>query len=354
MDDDVTRSIDLAAAWPDEDSLDDASQEESVTEQESYDAKAIGESEELPSDTGEGRAAGGAGSSPEGQEGGGVPGDDGLRGAAEGANEPASSSPVSWSASAREQWKKIPKEAQSYILQREQQMQQGMQKNAEQARRAEGMDRSLAPYQQYFAMNGGPGQTLQTLLQTGSGLQMGTPQQKAQIVANLINQFGVDIPSLDSLLTGKDVPPEVRQQSQVEQMLQQRLAPIQQQLSQYQQRERQMQQGVQQEASSELNAFSSDSKNEFYNDVRGDMADILDMAYNRGVQLTLKQAYDKACALNPEISRIQQSREQQRALQGKRRAAVSVTGGMSGPGATATPDSMRSAIESAWDNAGQM
>lgn len=354
MDDDITRSEDLAAAWPEDNDLESEGQEETQTSKESYSEETLIEPEVLTSAPEDTMLGGGDQPSEEEQKVEDLPGSGSNSGETVAADEHSPSGPVSWSATARETWKDIPKEAQDYILQREQQMQQGMQKNAEMARRASGMDKSLAPYQQYFSVNGGAGKTLQTLLQTGAGLQMGTPQQKAQLVADIIQQYGVDIPALDSLITGKEVPAEMQQQSQMEQMLQQRLAPMQQQLAQYQQREHETRQGIQREAGGEVSVFSQDPKNEFYTDVRGEMADILDMAANRGVQLSLKQAYDKACALNPEISRIQQSREQQKTLASKRRAAVSVTGGMGGPGATAAPESMRNAIESAWDNAGQI
>jgi hypothetical protein len=38
------------------------------------------------------------------------------------------------------------------------------------------------------------------LLATRAALEVGTPTQKAQLVANLIHQFGVDIASLDNFL----------------------------------------------------------------------------------------------------------------------------------------------------------
>lgn len=356
MDDDTSRATDLAEAWPEEDDLSlgaEPAAEPTLTEV---------SNEPTADKLAEPGADPGEGAEPSGDPSGDRqdPNDPGLpdggepAGAAPEGDSPNAGSPVSWSATAREQWKDIPKEAQEYIKQRETEMAQGMQKNAEQANRATQMDRTLQPYQQYLAMNGGPGATIQNLLQTGAGLQMGTPQQKVQIVANLINQFGIDIASLDNLITGGAATPEVAQTSQMEAMINQRLAPMQQQLAQYQQRDQQMQQGVQQEAGSDVTTFAQDAKNEFYNDVRGDMADILDMSANRGINLSLKQAYDKACQLNPEIGRIIQSREQARQLATKRRAAASVSGTMGGPGASATPESMRGTIEAAWDTQGQI
>ena len=177
MDDDVTRSDDLAAAWPEDDDLSLAgAAEPEETLQEVYNEPETDQPTELADDTTEGQAAEAGGSEHrEDAAGEGLPEEAGARPEAAESAEPNAGSPVSWSATAREQWNMIPKPAQEYILQREQQMQQGMQKNAELARRAQGMDESLAPYQQYFAMNGGAGQTLQTLLQTGAILQMGSP-----------------------------------------------------------------------------------------------------------------------------------------------------------------------------------
>lgn len=338
MDDDTSRMVDLASAWPeeDEDSAAPAAAEpepveeaepESVQEQadelEPVDEESVVEDKAPAEDVAEVEAS-------------------------------TAPSPSSWSATAREHWKKIPKEAQKYIQQREAEMQNGMQKNAEMARRAEGMDSTLQPYQQYFAMNGGTGNTLKTLLETGAGLQMGTPQQKAEIVSNIINQYGVDVAALDNVLVGNAVPPEVQQQSQIQQAVNAAVAPYQQQQQQLQQQQYQQQQRATNEVATEVDQFSRNPANEFYTDVRGDMADIMDMANNRGVDMSMQDAYNKACALNPEISRITQARQQQKNLAPKRRAAASISGSMGGPGGTEAPDSMRAAIASAWDNAGQV
>jgi len=261
--------------------------------------------------------------------------------------------PNSWSATAREQWKDIPKETRDYIAQREQQMTQGMQKNAENAKRASQMDQVLAPHQQYFAMNGGPGQSIKNLLEAGSGLQMGSPIQKAQIVSNLIKQFGIDIGTLDNMLVGQEPPPEQRQQNDIQQAVNQAVAPYQQQLQQQQQQQQYAQQQAQQGVQNDVQAFSQDPKNEFYNDVRADMADILDMASNRGRSMSMEEAYNTACRLNPEISKIMDARTQQASLADKRAAAASITGTPGGPGGRTPPNGMRDTILEAWDNAGR-
>ena len=261
--------------------------------------------------------------------------------------------PKSLSATAREAWRDTPAAMKSEITKREQDFAQGIQKYAESAKRAESMDRSLQPYQQYMQMNGGPAQSLQTLLQTGSGLQMGTPVQKAEIVANIIAQYGIDIQTLDGMLSGNGVPQEVQQQNQMEQMFNQRLGPMQQQLNQYQQREQYEQQQAAGAVQTELSSFSQSRDNEFYADVRMQMADIMDLASNRGQNMGLKEAYDTACQLNPEIKKIVDGRALAASSQSRRRAGSSIHGTPGGPGGSAGHNQMRDAIEDAWDSAGR-
>lgn len=255
--------------------------------------------------------------------------------------------PESWAATAREKWKDIPKEAREYIQTREQQMMDGMQKNAQMAQRAGQMDQALAPFSQFLNMNGSPGETIKGLLQTGSGLQLGSPIQKAQVAAKIIKDFGVDIQILDGMLVGQAPPPEVVQQQSVQQQVQ---AALQQRDQQQQQMAYQQQQQV---AGQSVQQFSSDPKNEFYKDVSSDMADILDMAGNRGQQLSMEDAYERACRLHPEVSKIISSRQQTASLSDKRRAATSIAGSPGGPGGTVVPDSMHDMLSTAWDNVGR-
>jgi len=268
--------------------------------------------------------------------------------------EPDVGSPVGLSAEAKAAWKDTPKAVQSEIVRRETDFARGIQKYAEGAKRAQAMDNALAPYQQYFAMNGNkPGETINQLLQTASLLQMGSPAQKVQQVAGLIQQFGIDIPALDQFLTSGHVPPEVQQQSNTQTEIQKALQPYQQFMQEVQQGRQAQEQGRVREAGSEVAAFAQNSANEFYETVKMDMADILDMNSQRGINLTLKDAYDRACAMHPQINGVIQSRIQQSALTAKRQAAASVTGNQGGPGTAAVPGSRLDALSEAWDNAGR-
>ena len=269
--------------------------------------------------------------------------------------EPATSSvdapPTGLSPEAREAWKDTPKAMQDAIATREKQFAMGMQKNAEAAKIGQAMGQTLQPHSQYLAMNGGPKQAIQGLLQAGSTLQMGSPIQKAQQVAQLIKQFGVDIGTLDNLLVGEAPPEGIQQHTEVQQAVQQAVAPYQQMMGQMQQQQQfKQQQGIAQ-IDGEINDFAS--KNEFYKDVAGQMADFLDMAAKRGQSMSMDQAYANACQMHPEISKIIQSRANSQQVGNARKAAASISGTPGGEGGSQQHDDMRATIAAAFANSGR-
>ena len=262
--------------------------------------------------------------------------------------------PVGLSPAAREAWKDTPEAVRKDISKREADYERGIEKHRADSARAQQMDQVLAPFQQYLAMNGGAGPTINTLLQTGTHLQTGSPIQKAEMIAQLISQFGVDVSTLDNVLVGKAPPPEQQQQTEVQSAIDQAVAPYQQFMGQFQQQPPPQQETFNAGITSDIDTFSADPKNEFYKDVRMDMADLLDMAAKRGEEMSMDQAYDRACHMRPDIRQIINGRISQDDVNTRRNAASSVTGGPGGPGAGNGAGSMRDTIESAFDNAGRV
>lgn len=274
--------------------------------------------------------------------------------------DPDERCPVGLSATARETWKDTPKAMKAEIVKRERDFSMGMQRNAEGAQRAEQMEGAMRPFAQYFAMNNQtPAQGVMDLLQTAATLQMGSPQQRAQTIHNLIQQFGVDVPALDQLITGGQPAEDQPQPAtspvgpDIQRMIAQAVAPYQQHMAQQNQQQQQYMQNTQNEAAQDLQDFAGDGKHEFYTDVRGVMADLLDMAGKRGQVMSLQAAYDNACRLDPQIDKIVQSRVTTANLTKKRRAAVSTSGTMGGPGAGSGggDESLTATLNAAWDAA---
>ena len=272
--------------------------------------------------------------------------------------EPSSSdeeykvAPVGLSLEAKQQWDKTPKDMQKHVMQFEKRMENVSQKYGKQAQRAEAMDRSLAPFSQLMAMNGGAGNVLPGLLQTASQLQMGSSQQKAFAVASIIKQYGIDIRALDSMLVG-EAPSQADQQKElINQQIQQQMAPMQQHYQQQQQQQQYVAQQEQQRIGGEVSNFGQ--SNEFYEHVALDMADKLDQAASQNIQMSMAQAYDSACWGNEKIRKILQDRQSTQKVSSRKKANSSIQGTSGGTMSNSAPNSVESALNDAWDNAGRM
>lgn len=330
---------DLAAAF-------DAAEAEATTQEDAPD----GGHETLQSDVGE-RTADIDTNTVGGQppvDAAGVPGDTERDNAAVAAGDAA---PVSLPADAREVWKDTPPAMKAAIAKREADYAKGIEKYRDNAHRAEQMDNVLGRYQHYFAMTGEPvGQTVDNLLRTAANLHMAPPATKAQIVAGLINQFGVPIDALDAILAGENVPRGTH--DDVDSRIQQALQPFQQIISQQQQREQYERQQQQAKVAMEIQTFAAN--NEFYSDVASDMADFLDVATRNGRTMSLEEAYQRACVAHPQISQILASRSKAPTPQQKAAASTLRGNGLGSDLTASEPDSIKAAIEQAWDTAGRM
>lgn len=270
----------------------------------------------------------------------------------------AAKAPASWRPEVREHWAQLPDTVRSEIARRESEVARTLQETSEARKTAEAVMKTIAPYEAFIkAENSSPLQAIDNLMSTAARLRTGTAPELATLVAGIVQQFGVGrfgngfIEALDSALAGQ-TPRIDPQQAAIDQVLNQRLAPIQSMFQQFQQAQETQQQRVAQQTQSEVEQFIGQA--EFGEDVREDMADLIEAAHRRGQSMTLKQAYDKACMLNDSVSKVMQQRRlaqgaqvQTQAAQRARSAAVSVSG--SAPvGALQQPTTdVRSAIEAA-------
>jgi hypothetical protein len=249
----------------------------------------------------------------------------------------ASKAPLDWAPGVREKWKDLPKDVQDHITARDTHVNTMLQEGAQSRKMGEGLLNIAEPYRAIMQAEGvsNPLQAVEGLFKSVATLRMGSPQDKANLIAQFVNAYGVDITALDNALVGNT---QATQADPMEAMLEKRMGPVNELLAQIQRGREATQVRQTQEVQQDIGAFAQTA--EFFNDVRDDMADFLESAGRRNVSMTLQQAYDKACALNTEISGVMSSRAAQQALMGgrnniaaKRNAASSVSGG-SGGGAT--------------------
>ena len=293
------------------------------------------------------------------------PGPQDAQAPAEGAPPPDLKAPAQWKPTAREKWGGVDPEIKSEINRREREFQTHLQQSAGLRDFVSAFENIVRPYEMFIrAENSNPLAAVANLFDTAAQLRVGTPQAKAMMVAGLVRQYAIDLAQLDGALAQvfgvqtEGVNPaaahqlaQQRPQAFQDPRLDQYLAMMAQQQQQQQQAEAaQIQQATQQFA----------EQAEFFEDVRMDMADMIEIAARRGIVLPVREAYEKACAMNPEISKILSQRQgpanpramTQAALRAKR-AASSVKGESSPHGATATQsDTLRGAIEAAFESAG--
>ncbi len=281
------------------------------------------------------------------------------------ATEPASTdsikAPVNWGPKEREDWSKIPRHLQEKVMARETEISNMLNTTADARRTHDEFSQMSERYSHTLSDVAGntPMERANNIFGTVDMLNRGSSQQKASLVADLIHQYGVDIGQLDSAIVGSQPTEQQSQNSQLERMLQERMAPFEQQMGQQRAYEQQQHQQKQEQANNEVVEFSQNA--EFLSDVRYDMADLIDMADKQGRPISMQKAYEAACSLHPQIQAVLDQRKQQQQLAGgtnamalKRAAASSITGSRGGAGGGGGSQSMRDALVDAWDGQGKI
>jgi hypothetical protein len=191
----------------------------------------------------------------------------------------AKSAPASWSKDQHENWSKIPKEAQDYIETREKQMLDGIEQYKEGHRYAQEVDRALQPFREDIISLGIPEpQVIYNLMTHHQALTKGSLEQRQEAFLRIGMESGI-IPK-----EGQTLPDKHTQE------LEQRLSRIEQQEREIQSR---YENEELQRVTQTVEAFASDPKNQYFNELADDIAILLRTG------LDLQTAYDKAVWANP-------------------------------------------------------
>jgi hypothetical protein len=257
--------------------------------------------------------------------------------------------PQSWKPAAREHWASLPPAVQAEIARREGETSKVLSETGEARKFRETFQQAVAPYEAMLRSEGSdPVQAVSSLLETARQLKSGSPQQKAAMVAQIVRGYNVPIDALDAQLAGQPY------QGQQQQPMQD--PRVDQLFAQMEQAKQQRVQQEAQQADEAVTTFGADK--EFFDDVREDMADIIEIAEKRGQKMDLEVAYKRAIGMNEEISGIMRQREAAKAAattkvatQRSKAAASSVRG--SGPPAATPPGmgSLEDEVRAAWEQA---
>jgi len=249
--------------------------------------------------------------------------------------------PQSWKASAREQWEGMPLSIQEEVLRREGDINNSLSTTADSRKMGDDLMSAAKPYMHMIEAEGSnPIQAAENMWKTAAMLKTGSPIQKAALLAEIVGTYGIDIGLLDTALSGTPMPAQQQQQQYEPQQ------PMQD--PRFDQLLESMQQSKQAESQQRVSDFGKG--HEFFNDVRLEMADIIEVYEKRGVALSLDDAYNKAIALNTDISGVISQRDAAQnanASTDKSRRAASSIKSNHASGSKQKPDSLRGALEDA-------
>lgn len=252
-------------------------------------------------------------------------------------------------------WNAAPRELVEAFAKREADFERGQQTWQQKVQAAESVLEQFKPYEWMLRNEGTtPDRAIAPLLQTAAILRTGTPAQKAQSVAQVMQQFGIPMEHVQSVMgTGQaQIDPAYNSLSAQVQHLQQA----------WQQTQQQQEQANQARALSAIQQFAADPAHSFFEQVQDKMLALLQTPQLIGPDVhlmsereKLKAAYDLAVKLDPNIASqiaAQQQAESQRQVQAKaqqaaqaaRAAAVQVKGAPGAPIQTSVNPNDRASV----------
>jgi hypothetical protein len=203
---------------------------------------------------------------------------------------PVDEAPKTWRPEAAAAWKDLPPNAKAEILKREDDMFRGIEGYKQDAGIGKTLKGIMQPYDAIMKQAGiNPFQQVKQLMDSHYVLATGAPAQKLEFMQKLAKDYGVDLG-----IEAPYIAPEVSN-------LQQELNAVKSQLNSYQ---TQNQQAARAKIDQEINTFSTDPKNIYFNEVSEDIARLL----KSGVAENLSDAYQKAVRLNPVTYQKEQDR----------------------------------------------
>lgn len=248
------------------------------------------------------------------------------------AEKPKRAPPKAWAKDFHEKFSVLPDDVQEYVTKREEEAERRL--STVDAERRLGIDLKevVTPYMATIQAEGGTVTgAVKDLLNTAYVLRTGSPQQKAAIIANVIQQYGVDLRNF--------------QPGQQQQPIQQAFDPNKFKNEILSDLQRQQESD---KVQSEINAFASNPEHKHFETVRPLMAALL----NSGAAKDMKDAYQQAIWADPTVRSIlqveqnTQSEEKRKTeLEAKRRAGSSVAGSPGSSASSTAPKNTNNSIE---------
>lgn len=206
----------------------------------------------------------------------------------------ADAPPVGWKAEEKAAWNKVPPELKAAIHRREKEAAQLASRFGQGQKMVEAINQVVSPHIPMLKKLGkDPVAVMDESLQLAHMLNTGTPADKVEAFGKMLNHFNVDLAALDAYLVDPKNAPASRQPAQQQPAYDPKkdpaLAPL---FTIAQQVEQRQQEAVSREV-------EEAAKWPKFEEVRTEMADLLEWEENRGNKLTIGQAYTRITGLQP-------------------------------------------------------
>lgn len=255
--------------------------------------------------------------------------------------------PAGWKPAEREAFAKAPPEVQAAVARREREIAMAMQEAAPHKQTAQRLEAMTAPYMGLVRSQGGDVfATMENLWQTYGALHMAPPAHKAQLVANLMQTFGVDPGMVAAHLQGQPVAQGAPQFDPNQLATQLRQAGF----LTHEDIKQQQHEALTNHHLARLEKFIA--THEFYEDLRPTMEKLI----AGRLADDFEDAYDKAAAMHPEVSAAMRQREEAKqanaaraSTQRARAASTSLKSTPVGAVSGGQPRGLREILESHYD-----
>jgi hypothetical protein len=243
--------------------------------------------------------------------------------------------PQSWRGDAKQVWNDIPVAARQEIQRRELDQQAALRENASARNAIRSVNEVVSPHMDWIqAEKENPTELMGRMFNMERVARFGTTEQKADLAAEYLIAYGIDLQQLDTILAKRMSSPTQPAQPNIDLMVKQR---VEQELQPFREQQLKQQADVDRSVQEELTAFAD--THPYFEDVRLEMSDFIDAAAKRGHVLTLEDAYKRAVSFHPELALRQQEE-----LTRVKTAASSVSGTPRGVVRATDPNDLRALL----------
>lgn len=247
---------------------------------------------------------------------------------------PYDNAPASWKGDAKEVWADLPEKARREVIRRERQIERTLHDTAQARQVAEEFMGTANQYEGRLREWGStPTSAFKQFMDADRNLSSGPMSSRAAALAGIIKEYGIDIGALDSALAGAAPDPLLDVDARVQQLVQQQLAPFQAQISQ-------QEQARSHQVVTVIDQMASSPEYPYFEDVREEMADLIEINMRRGVVVTLPEAYKKVVGYTGRTSPQQNTDTVRKA----RAASASVSGSPAAVTQAGNPGDLRGTI----------